>query len=62
MSGHIPAKEAKILCLRSGNLCAFAGCVKRLVEPDTEHDGAAVLGEMAHIVGEKRRGPRGIDA
>lgn len=61
MSGAIPAKEVKILCMRSGNVCAFPGCGKRLVEPGTERDGAAVLGVMAHVVGEKRRGPRGGD-
>ncbi len=60
MSGHIPTKEVKILCLASGNLCAFPGCDRRLVEPGTEADDPAVLGVMAHIVGEKRRGPRGM--
>jgi hypothetical protein len=59
VSGHIPPKEVKILCLRSGNVCAFPGCDRRLVEPGTNTDDPAVLGEMAHIVGEKRRGPRG---
>lgn len=61
MSGHIPTREVKILCLASGNLCAFPGCARRLVEPGSEGDDPAVLGEMAHIVGEKRRGPRGAD-
>lgn len=59
MSGHVPTKEVKILCLMSGNVCAFPGCDRRLVEPGTDADDPAVLGEMAHIVGEKRRGPRG---
>src|SRR5215211_6156641 len=45
----------------SGNVCAFPGCDRRLVEPGTNTDDPAVLGEMAHIVGEKRRGPRGAD-
>jgi hypothetical protein len=61
MSGYISPKEAKILALMSGNLCAFPGCGRRLVAPGTEGDEPAVLGEMAHIVGEKRRGPRGTD-
>jgi len=61
LSGHIPPKEVKILCLMSGNVCAFPGCDRRLVEPGTNTDDPAVLGEMAHIVGEKRRGPRGAD-
>lgn len=61
MSGHIPTKEVKILCLASGNICAFPGCDRRLVEPGTGADDPAVLGEIAHIVGEKRRGPRGAD-
>jgi hypothetical protein len=61
LSGHIPTKEVKLLCLMSGNLCAFPGCDRRLVEPGTGADDPTVLGEMAHIVGEKRRGPRGVD-
>lgn len=60
MSGHVPEKETKILFARSGNLCAFPGCEQSLVEPGAEGE-EAVVGEMAHIVAEKRRGPRGVD-
>lgn len=61
MSGYIPPKESKILSLRSGNACAYPGCGRRLIEPSTDEDDPAVTGEIAHIVGEKRRGPRGVD-
>src|SRR5262249_42653804 len=43
----------------SGGVCAFPGCGKRLIEPGTETEDAAILAEMAHIVGESRQGPRG---
>lgn len=61
MSGHVPEKETRILFARSGNLCAFPDCEQSLVEPGVEDDDA-VVGEMAHIVAEKRRGPRGVSA
>lgn len=61
MSGYVSAKESKILFSRSGNACAFPGCSKTLIEPETDEDDPAVTGVMAHIVGEKRRGPRGQD-
>ena len=57
----ISLSEQKILFARSGNLCAFRGCIKRLVEEGTAEDNAAVTGVIAHIVGASREGPRGSE-
>jgi hypothetical protein len=54
----IPQREQRILQQRSGNICAFSDC-RRLLTVQNGADGeVALLGEMAHIVGE-RRGPAG---
>ena len=55
----IPDKEMKALLALSGGVCAFPNCPTRLVEPGNAADDAAFLGEMAHIVGDSRQGPRG---
>lgn len=55
----IPSKELKTLLALSGGVCAFPNCTTHLVEPGSSADDAAFLGEMAHIVGESRQGPRG---
>ena len=52
MSGPIPIPDQKILCTCSGNRCALPDCRRILVEGKTEYDSAALLGFMAHIVGE----------
>lgn len=49
----------KIVFLRSGGRCAFPGCPKQLVEEGGSEDDPAIIAEMAHIVAEKREGPRG---
>jgi len=54
----IPEKDWKLLCQRSGNRCAFTDC-RELLTASSTTDGAAVLGHVAHIVGQSRRGPRG---
>jgi hypothetical protein len=59
---NIPQKEIKVLSMLSGGVCAYPDCCKRLVEPGTEMDDAAILAEMAHIVGDSRQGPRGDSA
>jgi hypothetical protein len=56
---EIPDREKSILFLQSGGVCAFRGCGQTLVEPGTETDDDAILGEMAHIVADSRQGPRG---
>lgn len=55
---NIPEKEMKALIANSGGVCAFPGCDKRFVEPGNDLDAAAFLGEMAHIDGDSRQGPR----
>lgn len=59
MRKEIPDKEKKALTLKSGNLCAFPRCGRKLVEPETEDDDPAIVGEIAHIVADSRQGPRG---
>jgi hypothetical protein len=52
MSSTISTAVSKILGLRSGNRCAFPICPQKL---SIEGDGSlfTVIGEMAHIVGER---------
>jgi hypothetical protein len=58
---EVPEKEMKLLCLKSGGVCAFRGCGRCLIEPGTALDDAVIIGEMAHIVADSRQGPRGDD-
>jgi hypothetical protein len=53
-----PVKIAKIVLIKSGNRCAKPGCNDKLVEPATEDDPAAIVGQIAHIVSEADDGPR----
>lgn len=59
MSGNISQPEMKALFMKSGGICAFPDCPQELLEPGDAGERAAIVGEMAHIVGEKRQGPRG---
>jgi hypothetical protein len=59
MSGSIEQKEMKILLLQSGGRCAFPGCSKFLVQEGSVGDAPSIIGEIAHIVAERREGPRG---
>jgi hypothetical protein len=40
-------------------VCAFRGCGRSLIESGGQGDGDAIIGEIAHIVGASRQGPRG---
>lgn len=53
MSGTIPKREMKLLCIKSGNRCAFSGCNAILVQDSTKLDGESIVAEIAHIKGEK---------
>lgn len=55
----ISPKDWKILIAESGGYCAFPACPEYLVSEDTEDDDEVFLGEIAHIVGSFRQGPRG---
>ena len=55
----IPLKDFRLLCQRSGNRCAFEGCHELLTTSDENGGDPVVLGHVAHIVGQSRRGPRG---
>ena len=52
-------KDLRILYQKSGNRCAFPGCLKVLVYPESSLDDHVVLSEVAHIVSPKPGGPRG---
>ena len=58
MSGNIPNKDQKLLCLKSGNRCAIPECRKLLVIEKTINDKDTIIGEMAHIKGEKPNSSR----
>ncbi len=53
MSSTITLTVAKILALKSGNVCAAPGCSQKLAVDGNNISGVSVLGEMAHIAGEK---------
>ena len=40
-------------------MCAFRDCGRSLIESGGEGDSDAIIGEMGHIVGASRQGPRG---
>lgn len=48
-----------ILISRAGNLCSFKDCEQKLTSDPSEVEGPVMLGEVAHIVGQKPDGPRG---
>lgn len=50
--------DLKILFARSGNRCAYPTCNNRIVAAGTAFDEAAVIGQIAHIVGSSDLGPR----
>lgn len=56
----ISLKTHKMIWGRSGNMCSFPNCKKILVIDETLTDDASIVGEEAHIVGQKEDGPRGI--
>jgi hypothetical protein len=55
----VPDKEWKIVLARSGGICAFPACGKKLTESGGSNDETAFLGNVAHIVADSRQGPRG---
>lgn len=57
----IQPKDQKILWGRAAGRCAFPGCRKKLSldAGSASPSQATVIGEMAHIIGEKSTSPRG---
>jgi hypothetical protein len=55
----VPVPEQRKLLQRSGNICAFPDCRRLLTVEGTPDDPLVVLGEIAHIVAESPKGPRG---
>src|ERR1700721_1588976 len=58
MSATYPTKL--LLAFRSGDRCAFLGCSKQLTVDAPSGGDAVVVGEAAHIAGEKPEAPRYI--
>jgi hypothetical protein len=58
----ISLKTHKMLWGRAANICAFPNCKKALVVDETETDDPSIIGEEAHMVGQKESGPRGISS
>lgn len=57
MSGNIPVRDQKILCARSGGLCAIPECHKELIiKKQSERE--SFIGGMAHIKGERKGAAR----
>ena len=59
MSRPPNATDTKRLLLESAGICAFPGCNRQLVTQDSDTEPGAIIAEMAHIVADKREGPRG---
>ena len=57
----IPAKQQKIVIAAAGGVCSFVGCGRRVVELGSDGQPQTFTGELAHIVGQSRQGPRGRD-
>ncbi|CAM1354008.1 hypothetical protein [Tenacibaculum insulae] len=55
----ISLKTHKLIWGRSGNMCAFPDCKKELVIDETSTDDPSIIGQEAHIVAKKIKGPRG---
>jgi hypothetical protein len=53
-----PAKDLKILYIKSGNRCAMPSCRKELVISKTTEDSESIIGEAAHIKGEREGAAR----
>ena len=52
----VSEKVKRIVWAQSGGICAFADCGRRLVVDATGGDSAALIGEVAHIVGHSEDG------
>jgi hypothetical protein len=55
----IDLKTHKILWGKSGNRCSFPDCKIELVMDESESDNPSIIGQEAHIVGKRIKGPRG---
>lgn len=54
----IEPRTKQILWGKAGATCSFPGCQRHLVRNATPEDREVVVGEMAHIVGQSKGGPR----
>ena len=58
MSSTISTRNARLVGQPSGNRCAFPSCRKRLIVDGTTTSSAVLVGEFAHICGEKQGSAR----
>jgi len=58
MSGNIPLKQQKLVCIKSGNRCAMTDCRRELVVEATENDDPSIVAVFAHIKGENEGSAR----
>jgi hypothetical protein len=58
MSRRYANRDLVLLWARAAGRCSFPGCRQLLVEPETDHDLAQVIGEIAHIAAHSNKGPR----
>jgi hypothetical protein len=62
----VSKRSQRLVTQPSGNRCAYPGCRKVLIAPETERGRAVFIGELAHICGERpgsaRYDPRMIDS
>lgn len=60
----IDAKDIKLLWGKAANRCAMPDCRRPLVAPADDLPSTVVVGEMAHIIGEKNssKSPRGLSS
>lgn len=57
--GPVPRAQEKVVIARSGNKCAYPGCVLELtVDPYNKEDQPKATGKVAHIAGASPNGPR----
>lgn len=53
MSENVKLKDQKIVCIKSGNRCALSDCRREIVLDGNSGDPSVIIGELAHIKGEK---------
>lgn len=58
MSGNIPLKQQKIVCIKSGNRCTLPDCRRELIVEATDKDDPSIVAVFAHIKGEKEGSAR----
>lgn len=53
MGSGMTERDLKLICIKSGRRCALSDCRAELVIDETSSDPSVIVGELAHIRGEK---------